>query len=232
MSGFFHINVINESNKGETMMIIAIVAGGPREYLANIEDYHTDEVTWIGVDRGVTYLKEFGLPIHNAFGDFDSISSSEMNELVDSIEEVAIFSPEKDKTDTEIALEWSINQNPESIKIFGATGGRIDHLLANIHLLIHSIKSETEIEIIDQQNRITLHTPGTYTIKKDTDKKYTSFIPISLEVKGISLEGFKYPLKNCHIGLGSTLCISNELIHEVGTFSFEDGILIMIRSCD
>ena len=37
MSGFFHINVINESNKGETMKIIAIVAGGPREYLANLE---------------------------------------------------------------------------------------------------------------------------------------------------------------------------------------------------
>lgn len=214
------------------MKIMAIVAGGPRDHLANLEKFHTDDVVWVGVDRGVTYIKEFGLPIHNAFGDFDSITSSEMKELVESIEDVAIFSAEKDKTDTEIALEWSINQKPEKIIIFGATGGRIDHLLANIHLLIHSIKGETLIEIIDKQNHITLHTPGTYTIKKDRNKKYTSFIPISLEVKGITLEGFKYPLKNCHIGLGSTLCISNELIHEVGTFSFEDGILIMIRSCD
>jgi thiamine pyrophosphokinase len=62
--------------------------------------------------------------------------------------------------------------------------------------------------------------------------KYVSFIPISHEVHGITLEGFKYPLKNCHIHLGSTLCISNELINELGTFSFHDGIILMIRSRD
>ncbi|AUZ38639.1 thiamine diphosphokinase, partial [Bacillus sp. MBGLi79] len=29
-----------------------------------------------------------------------------------------------------------------------------------------------------------------------------------------------------------TLCISNELIHSQGAFSFSEGILIMIRSTD
>ncbi|WP_226665758.1 thiamine diphosphokinase [Metabacillus litoralis] len=214
------------------MKTIAIVAGGPRENLANLVKYHNDDVIWIGVDGGVKYIKEFGLPYQFAFGDFDSISSSEKKQLIDIGKEVLSFSPEKDKTDTEIALEWAIKQRPTKVHIFGATGGRIDHLLANIYLLMQSIEFDSMIEIIDKQNHITLYTPGTYTIRKDDEKKYTSLIPISLEVRGITLKGFKYPLNNCHIKLGSTLCISNELIHEVGTFSFEDGILLLIRSRD
>jgi thiamine pyrophosphokinase len=39
-------------------------------------------------------------------------------------------------------------------------------------------------------------------------------------------------LKNRHISIGSTLCISNELISDYGTFSFSEGILIVIRSHD
>ena len=47
------------------------------------------------------------------------------------------FKPEKDETDMEHALNWAIEQKPEKIRIFGATGGRIDHMFANIQLLIN-----------------------------------------------------------------------------------------------
>ena len=49
---------------------------------------------------------------------------------------------------------------------------------------------------------------------------------------GMSLEGFKYPLDGKGIRLGSTLCISNELISDIGTYSFTSGILMVIRSND
>ncbi|RCK10996.1 hypothetical protein DT075_24660 [Bacillus licheniformis] len=39
-------------------------------------------------------------------------------------------------------------------------------------------------------------------------------MPFAETVKNLSLEGFKYSLNKCHIALGSTLCISNELIFE------------------
>ena len=123
---------------------------------------------------------------------------------------------------------------PEKIRIFGATGGRLDHMFGNIQLLIQANKNknDVEIEIIDRQNIIFLKSPGTYRLQKITDKKYISFIPISTEVKGLTLNGFKYPLTECHISLGSTLCISNELLIDNGTFSFSEGILMIIRSTD
>ncbi|MDQ0230578.1 thiamine diphosphokinase [Metabacillus malikii] len=214
------------------MRNIALVAGGPKELIPPLNEYNQDDVTWVGIDRGAVYLMEDGIPISYAFGDFDSITSSEMDSISKTKQRLKIFPPEKDQTDTELALEWAIEQNPTSIRIFGATGGRIDHMLANIQLLMKGLSKRTEIEIIDCQNQLTLHTPGTYTIKEHKEWKYISFIPVSYEVRGITLENFKYPLSNCHIKIGSTLCISNELIYEQGTFSFYEGILLMVRSRD
>lgn len=214
------------------MTTIALVAGGPRENLANLTKYHTDEMIWVGIDRGSSYLLDLNLPLHYAFGDFDSISEKEHENLKTKIPDLNTLPSEKDKTDTEIALDWAISQKPDKIFIFGATGGRLDHMLGNIYLLTKSTSTLSKIDLIDQQNRITLYTPGTYTVKRQMEWNYISFIAISPDIHGLTLEGFKYPLKNCHIRLGSTLCISNELIGDVGTFSFQDGILLMIRSRD
>ncbi|MGQ4664578.1 thiamine diphosphokinase [Metabacillus halosaccharovorans] len=214
------------------MTTISLVAGGPKENLADLTKYHSDEMIWVGIDRGSRYLLDLNIPLHYAFGDFDSISYKEHESLKTKIPNLNTLPSEKDKTDTEIALDWAISQKPDQIYIFGATGGRLDHLLGNIHLLIKSTSTLSKIDIIDQQNQITLYTSGTYKVKRKIEWDYISFIAITSDIHGLTLDGFKYPLKNCHIRLGSTLCISNELIGDVGTFSFQEGILLMIRSRD
>lgn len=88
------------------------------------------------------------------------------------------------------------------------------------------------IEIIDKQNSVSVFSPGEYTIENRSDKKYISFVPLSEKVNDITLRGFKYPLTNKQTFMGSSLCISNELIQETGHFSFTSGILMMIRSHD
>jgi thiamine pyrophosphokinase len=234
VSELFRTKINTNFTKGVYMKIIALVSGGPEENLPELKDYHNDEVTWVGIDKGAFYIRSSGLPLSHAFGDFDSITNDERAELKALLPNLSIESAEKDQTDTEIALDWALEQKIAKIQIFGATGGRIDHMLGNIQLLVKSTTAHamSKIEIIDRQNRITLFRPGTYTIEKQIGWRYISFIPMSHEVNGITLEGFKYPLKNCHIRIGSTLCISNELTHELGTFSFNEGILLMIRSRD
>lgn len=211
-------------------MDIHILAGGPREYVPSIQSYDSEDVRWIGVDRGVITLLEAGILPYKAFGDFDSISNKELEWVQSKLNNLEIWRAEKDQTDTDIAVEWAVKQNPQKIRIFGATGGRIDHLFGNVQLLIKNIA--IDIEIIDRQNVITAHGPGEYKVINNNAYKYISFLPMTPEVKGITLKGFKYPLINCHIPLGSTLCISNELIQSYGTFSFSEGILLMIKSKD
>jgi thiamine pyrophosphokinase len=215
-------------------MHINILAGGPEEFLPNLNDYTGENDLWVGVDRGVYTLLTHNIKPLIAFGDFDSVSNEELKFIEGQVEEMKRFMPEKDETDMELALNWAIEQSPEQIRIFGATGGRLDHLLANVQLLVKPFMEGKNVNIflMDRQNILALKGPGSYTLEKRLDKKYISFVPLTLDVKGITLNGFKYPLKNRHISIGSTLCISNELISDYGTFSFSEGILLVIRSND
>jgi thiamine pyrophosphokinase len=215
-------------------MIINILAGGPEEFLPNLHEYSSESDIWVGVDRGVYTLIKKKITPAVAFGDFDSVSKEELLAIEGHVKEMKRYEPEKDETDMELALNWAIKQEPVLIRIFGATGGRLDHFLANVHLLVKPVSEENHINIvlIDNQNILSLKGPGSYKIEMRVDKKYISFVPLTLEVKGLTLRGFKYPLKNRHISIGSTLCISNELISDHGTFSFSEGILLVIRSND
>jgi thiamine pyrophosphokinase len=225
---------VESRNKGDLLMKINLVAGGPRYMIPDFHHYEEENVVWIGIDRGVFYLLEAGLNPAAAFGDFDSVSEGEMENIEKTVADLKKFKPEKDETDMELALNWALDQHPESITIFGATGGRLDHLMANIQLLVRPLDLDAfvHIQIIDTQNILYVKKPGCYTINPNDDFRYISFLPITPSVSGLSLENFKYPLIDCHIPLGSTLCISNELIRGHGTFSFSEGILLVVRSKD
>ncbi|MCM3113979.1 thiamine diphosphokinase [Neobacillus sp. MER 74] len=215
-------------------MIINIVAGGPEDHLPDLTEYLVNDVIWVGVDRGVYHLLQRNISPSIAFGDFDSVTSDELIFIEDRVTELKKYRPEKDETDMELALNWALKQHPSAIRIFGATGGRLDHLFANVHLLLTPIqeKNEVDICIIDRNNIVFIKEAGSYKIEKMDSKKYISFVPVTLNIQNLTLEGFKFPLKNRHISIGSTLCISNELISDYGTFSFSEGILIVIRSHD
>ncbi|WP_042356286.1 thiamine diphosphokinase [Bacillus rubiinfantis] len=215
-------------------MIINILAGGPEGQLSDLTEYTQKDSIWAGVDRGVFHLINRGIRPVIAFGDFDSVSDHEWLMIETEVAEINRFRPEKDETDMELALNWALKQQPQKIRIFGATGGRLDHLLANIQLLLlpFNQKHHAEVYLIDRYNEVFLTGPGMYTLRKQASHKYISFLPLTLQVANLTLEGFKYPLKNRHISIGSTLCISNELVDDYGTFSFSEGILIVIRSHD
>ncbi|MDX8365020.1 thiamine diphosphokinase [Cytobacillus sp. IB215665] len=213
-------------------MIINIVGGGPIRYVPSLQQYNCEDCLWVGADRGVLYLIHSDIVPSHAFGDFDSITADEMRYIEQKLKHVHLFPEEKDLTDIEIALQWALAQQPTTIQMFGCSGGRLDHLLGNIQLLVNGLTKDVQIHLIDTQNNVTMYEPGSYYVNKHESYRYISFLPFSKEVEQLSLSGFKYPLENCHITLGSTLCISNELNDDRGTFSFTSGILLMVRSTD
>ena len=215
-------------------MIINIVGAGPVGLIPSLEEYNQENSIWVGVDKGVSVLISKGIIPTIGFGDFDSVNLDEWKKIEEKVTGIKKFLPEKDETDMELALLWALEQGADEIRIFGGTGGRLDHMFANVQLIIKPILQEkqTRIMIIDRNNILFAKAPGEYHINLLPDFKYVFFVPITAMVKNLSLKGFKYPLTDCHITLGSTLCISNELINESGTFSFDEGILMVIRSRD
>ncbi|RBW67513.1 thiamine diphosphokinase [Bacillus taeanensis] len=213
-------------------MHIIILANGPEIDYHDLMPYKELNAVWVGVDRGVHYLLTKGITPRYAFGDFDSLTKEETEWLSSHSLDKQIYAPEKDQTDLEIAIDWAVAQKPEQITILGATGGRLDHALINIQLLLKGFQNNLKMSIVDKQNKLSMVGPGSYIINKENYFKYVSFISFSHSVEGLTLKGFKYPLENEQLSWGSSLCISNELVEEKGCYSFLNGILIMVKSRD
>jgi len=118
-----------------------------------------------------------------------------------------------------------------SITILGAIGTRIDHTIANIHILKELIEQNIKAKIINENNEIQLINKS-IKIEKNNKYKYISIIPLTTEVKGITIKGMKYPLENYTLSIGNSLGVSNEQIKKEAEISIKQGILILIKSRD
>lgn len=189
----------------------------------------------VAVDGGLEYLKPLGIVPHAVVGDFDTVNQEVFLEY-HRMEKVAweVHRPEKDETDTELAIETAIKMGAEDITMLGGTGGRIDHMLANIHLLAGCLERGIAACMVDRQNRICILDGETTFYRRNLHGKYLSFIPLTEQVLGITLTGFQYPLtrRNITIGREAGLCVSNELVEEKGTITFDSGLLICVESRD
>ena len=154
--------------------------------------------------------------------------------------------PEKDNTDTDIALKLAIKLCGESRKeltdtgedrgaeivLLGATGTRADHMLANLQLLGQVRTAGMTGVIVDRYNRIRL-VEGHYTLSKSSQfGHYVSLIPVTAVLKGVTLKGFKYPLNEHTVHWGESLCVSNELLADIGEIEIEEGLAFLIESRD
>lgn len=166
-------------------------------------------------------------------GDFDSVSTKILENYQNQPEIIFHkYNPEKDNTDTDMALKLAIESKSSSITILGALGKRMDHAISNIHILKETLKAKIPTQILDTYNKIYL-IDSNITLQKDqTYGKYISLIPLTSIVEGLTLTGFKYPLKNADLSIGLSLGVSNEIEEEVASIELKNGILIVIESKD
>lgn len=182
----------------------------------------------IASDHGLEALNVCKIIPNYIIGDFDSIDNNLLQNYSDT--EIVRLNPEKDYTDTHMALKKAIEIRSQKIVILGATGSRIDHLIGNIHILKEALENNIDCKLVDSNNEIFLINKDSY-IKKDTHFKYISLIPLTTTVTGITLKGFKYSLNNACLRIGHSIGISNEQISD-GIINIDEGILIIIRSKD
>jgi len=211
---------------------IAVMGNGPQELVPDLTRYKAEIDIWIGADRGSLTLMDHCITPDYAVGDFDSMAETDKESVRKQANVFEQHPSEKDQTDLEIALDKAYALHAEKIYLFGVTGGRLDHELINIQLLYSIMTRNIQGRVVDAQNELAISEPGTHKINHDKKYPNISFIPYSRDVKGLTLEGFYYPLINETISWGSTRCISNKLISDFGTFSYEEGILLVIKSRD
>ena len=211
-----------------------IITGGPidlgfaRSYLSG-EGF--DRV--IAVDRGLNAAWALGIVPDVIVGDFDSADPAALADFRRREHIVwEVHQPEKDDTDTELAIKRAAAMGAGYIVLLGATGGRLDHLLGNIHLLYPCLQQGVEACILDPGNKLYLIDGERRFKRREVWGTYISFLPLTEEVKGITLRGFKYPLTDKDIAIGTSLCISNELAADEAVITLQDGVLIVVESRD
>lgn len=208
---------------------IVIVTGGALGPWAH-QELRQDDIL-IGSDRGALYLIEQGWVPDYAIGDFDSVTPEQLERIRTESKQILVCDPiDKDYTDTEMAFNWALRQNPSEIVLLGALGTRIDHSLANIHLLRKAVDQGIRSVIIDAHNEIILiNRPAAITKGPYAN---VSLLPLGMEVTGITLHGFQYPLHRATLQIGQSLGISNVLLEQQGLIEIETGYLLVIQSRD
>ena len=187
----------------------------------------------IAGDRGLEALYQLKIIPNHVVGDFDSVSP-EILEFYKKQPKIIFhtYNAEKDNTDTDIALKLAIQMKSSEITILGALGKRMDHALANIHILKDALEANIPCQIIDGYNRIYLINAEKTLEKDKVYGKYISLIPLTSTVEGLTLKGFKYPLNKYNLPIGIRLGISNEIIEDIAHIEMKKGILIVIESKD
>jgi len=188
-------------------MVVGIIAASPTVYL---RDFKADYV--IAVDNGYNHAVSYNIKVDCFVGDLDSL------DVEPDISDKIILTPEKDETDLMVAAKKALALNPEKIIIYGATNARFDHYYANIHLL-----DMGNIEIVDEYNRIYIM-DSNFAIERNDE--YISFFAYEEDVL-ITLKGFKYPLDSYTLRYGDPLCVSNEIVDDLGEVLISNKVLVI-----
>ncbi|WP_449460585.1 thiamine diphosphokinase [Streptococcus suis] len=208
------------------MIKIAVIAGGSFGCLPEPADLY------VGVDAGSLRLLENSLPLDWAIGDFDSVTSEELGRITDQAERFLQAPAEKDDTDLELALKEIFKAYPQAqVRIYGALGGRMDHMMANLFLAAEPALATymDQIELVDSQNVIRFRPAGRHRLSPIAGMKYISFMPS--DQSRLTIRHAKYPLdasnyffKKCYS--------SNEFIDRDIDIQLDKGYVVLIYSKD
>jgi thiamine pyrophosphokinase len=179
----------------------------------------------IAADGGYDFCKNAKILPDVIIGDFDSLS-----ELPDDIKIIKLPTV-KDITDTAAAVDYA--KDFDEFHIYGGTGSRLDHTLANIALAADISKQGKKVFIYDSGCVITAVTDGAIFFSPPENLPATvsvfSFSDIS---EGVDEKGLRYPLCKAVLKNNIPLGVSNEFTAEKAKISVAHGTIVVIYDED
>ncbi len=204
-------------------MRAVVFAGGEIKDYAYAKSLLKPRDILLAADSGLEHLIKMGLSADIVIGDMDSVKS----EL--SGKEIIHLEVMKDETDTEAAALLAADRGADEIVILGATGGRIDHSLANVLLLKRLSDINVKASIIDEKNEVYYLGKG---ITLDGNRGDTiSILPLST-LQGVTTSGLLYELLDDTLYLGPSRGVSNVMTDTKCSISAKSGDALVIKSRD
>jgi thiamine pyrophosphokinase len=209
-------------------MIVAIFSGGSYRDLEFYRGLIKDAGLIIAADSGGEALLLLGIVPDILVGDMDSIGADVFAEISGRGARVIEVPPEKDFTDTELAVRTALDRGAKEIVICGALGGRLDHTLANISLLVLAQERGVTARIVTEDQEAYLLAADVVNTIAGAIGKTVSLIALSDPTTGVTTHDLKYPLREANLTLLSPLGVSNEISGPNPYVEFWEGRLLLV----
>lgn len=206
-----------------------ILAGGPDVDERQLRETVRADDLVVVADGGLAHAVSLGLRPGAVLGDFDSATAGDVAAAERLGWSLTRVPREKDETDTELAVNWALSRGATEILLFGATGGRLDHTLANAMLLASLATAGIPATMVDCRHEVRAMAGGSLELPAAAGA-YLSLIPLSAEVTGVTVSGAKYPLTNATLKFGKSLPVSNEFTGRPVQISAEAGLMLIITA--
>lgn len=174
----------------------------------------------IAADGGYRYCLAEKLKVDLLLGDFDSLGQVPD---FDSVERVPV---EKDDTDTMLALKKGLALGYRSFRIYGGTGGRLDHTLANLQSLLYLTAHGAIGWLYDRNFVYSAIKNETVTLRGKEDAILSVFA-MDGPAKGVTIHGAKYSLENAELRPDFPLGVSNHFLDGEVRITVKDGTLVI-----
>ncbi len=183
------------------------------------EEIENDDCV-IAADGGYHTLQEWGVKPDQIVGDFDSLG------FIPETEQVVQFPVEKDDTDMMIAVKLGLDQGYRHFLLYGGLGGRLDHTIANLHILSYLSEHGARGCLVGDNENVTLIKNAELTFEADAADTVSVFA-YGGSAEGVYLTNLKYPLKNAVLTPEFPLGVSNEFTGERAGISVRNGKLLV-----
>ena len=212
-------------------MNVILFAGAKIENYDFCREYLTGADAIICCDAGMQHAKALGIDPDYIVGDFDSVRPEVLEEYRQKNIPFRQFPTRKNETDMELGIFLALELGADDLILFGGIGDRFDHTLANAHYLLSLLKKGVRARLVNEKNCVEL-IDRHLTIHGKVGE-IISTIPLSMEVKGITLRGFSYPLTDFDLALDDDyIAVSNVLAEETAEIDIREGYLFVIRAKD
>ena len=182
-------------------------------------DNFKEEDMVIAVDGGFAHLMDKRVDL--LIGDFDSLS------FVPKHPNIIRLPSEKDDTDMLSAVMEGLDSGYREFHIYGGTGGRFSHTIANVQCLVYLAERGAH-GFLYGKNEITTAIKNESFCFSDKMRGYVSVFAYTKEAKGVWIKGLKYRLSDALLLNTLPLGVSNEFIKKPAEISVEEGILLII----
>lgn len=177
----------------------------------------------IAADAGFKHLQKLNIAPDIVLGDFDSLG------FVPENAEIIKHPIKKDDTDTLLAVKTGFSRGYTRFVLYGCTGGRLDHTLANLQTLNYIACKGGRGFICGNGFCATVLKNGELHFSSRANGNISVFA-VGTKAKGVSLKGLLYNLNNAEIEYDFPLGVSNEFIGKEAVVSVTDGMLTVIWS--